>query len=55
MYSKSESANVGGKIGWIEEESLSQKIIKELKVTKLGQYSNVIVFGNSYLILKISD
>jgi len=28
IYSKSESANLGGKIGWVEEENLSKNIIK---------------------------
>ena len=55
IFSKSESANMGGKIGWIEEENLSQKIIDELKVLKKGQNTNVIQFGNNFLILKIED
>ena len=55
MYSQSESSNMGGKIGWVEEESLSQKIIKELKKIKVNGYTNVIQFGNNFLILKIED
>tara|TARA_X000000950_G_scaffold281337_1_gene377745 strand:- start:2445 stop:3371 length:927 start_codon:yes stop_codon:yes gene_type:complete len=55
MYSQSESAKVGGKIGWIEEESLSEKILEELKKIKIGEHSNVISFGNNFLILKIED
>ena len=55
MYSQSESAKIGGKIGWVEEESLSEKILKELKKTKIGEHSDVIAFGNNFLILKIED
>ena len=55
IYSKSESANVGGKIGWIDEESLSQKIIDELKKTKKSKFTDVMQFGNNFLILKIED
>ena len=55
IFSKSESANFGGKIGWIKEENLSKKIIAELKKIKKGEYSSAIQFGNNFLILKIED
>ena len=55
LFSESESANLGGKIGWINEKSLSQKIIDELKITKKGNHTKVIQFGNNFLILKIED
>jgi len=55
LFSQSESANLGGKIGWIDEKSLSQKIIDELKITNVGNHTNVIQFGNNFLILKIED
>lgn len=55
IFSQSESANLGGKIGWIDEKSLSQKIIDELKITNVGKHTNVIQFGNNFLILKIED
>ena len=55
LFSISESANVGGKIGWIPEESLSQKIIDELKNTKIGENTDPIQFGSNFLILKIEN
>lgn len=55
IFSRSESSNVGGKIGWIDETNLSQKIIDELKKIKKNEYTNVIQFGNNFLILKIDD
>ena len=55
IFSISESASKGGKIGWIEENSLSKKIIDELKKIKINEYSNTIQFGNNFLILKIED
>ncbi len=55
IYSISESANIGGKIGWIDENSLSKKIIDKLKIVKVGQYSETIQFGNNFLILKVED
>ena len=55
IFSISESASMGGKIGWVEENSLSNKIIDELKKIKINEYSNTIQFGNNFLILKIED
>tara|TARA_S200000501_G_scaffold250168_1_gene234355 strand:+ start:2105 stop:3031 length:927 start_codon:yes stop_codon:yes gene_type:complete len=55
IYSKSESANLGGKIGWVEEENLSKNIIKELKKINKGEFTDIIQFGNNFLILKIED
>ena len=55
LYSNSQSANVGGKIGWVEDKNLSEDIIKELKNIKIGEHTNVIKLGNNYLILRIED
>ena len=55
LFSISESANTGGKIGWIQEENLSPKILKELYKIKTGDITNVIQIGNNYLLLKIED
>lgn len=55
IYSRSETANVGGKIGWISEKSLSQKIVNELDKIKIGEHTNVIKLRNNFLILKIED
>ena len=55
IYSDSQSANFGGKIGWIQEDSLSEIIINELKKIKSGQITNLIKLGNNYLILKIEQ
>ena len=55
IYSISDSSKFGGKIGWIEETSLSKKITDELNNLKIGEYSNVIQIGNNFLILLIDD
>ena len=55
IYSKSDTAKVGGKIGWIEENSLSISIIDEIKDLKINQFTNFIKLSNSYLILKIDN
>ena len=53
IYSISDSNKLGGKIGWIEQNNLSDSIIKELKNLGEGEVSNPIQIGNNYLILKI--
>ena len=55
IYSISNTANSGGKIGWVDEENLSEIITKELKNIKVGQFTNVIQIGNNFLILKIEE
>ena len=53
IYSISDSAKFGGKIGSIKESNLSKKIIENIDDLKQGQYSQVIQIGNNFLILKI--
>ena len=55
IYSIADSSKFGGKIGWIEETSLSQKITDELNNLKIGEYTNIIQLGNNFLILMIDD
>ena len=55
IYSISDSSKFGGKIGWIEETSLSKKITDELNNIKIGEYTNIIQIGNNFLILMIDD
>ena len=55
LYSISDSAKVGGKIGWIKKNNLSFEINQELENLEINSYSNPIKIGNNYLILKIND
>ena len=55
LYSISDSAKVGGKIGWIKQNNLSTEINQEIENLKINSYSNPIKVGNNYLILKIND
>jgi len=55
IFSVSESANYGGKIGWILEANLSKLIAKELKKIEVGKYTEVIQIGNNFLFLKIEE
>jgi len=55
IYSISETSKFGGKIGWIDETSLSDKINDELRIKKVKEFTNVIQIGNNFLILMIDD
>ena len=55
IYSISESAKLGGKLGWINENSLSKNILEKLKELNDKKYTDIIKLGNSYLILKLEE
>ena len=55
IYSISDSSKFGGKIGWIEEQKLSTKILEQLNALEVGQYTDPMQVGSSFLILKIEE
>ena len=55
IYSISNSSKLGGKLGWVDQASLSEIIIKELEKIKENEYTDVIQIGNNYIILKIEE
>ncbi len=46
---------MGGKIGWIKRNNLSDEIINNLVSLDKNSYSKPIQIGNNYLVLKIND
>jgi len=55
IYSFSESAKIGGDIGWINENSLNDNIKKNIKNLKNGQITKPIILSNGILILRLED
>ena len=55
IYSVSESSKFGGKLGWVNEESLTKKVLKKINGLKIGEQTTVLDMGSSYVILKIQD
>ena len=55
IYSISDSAKFGGKIGWISQNNLSEQIFNKLNEKSKGDFTDIINIGNNYLILKIED
>ncbi|WP_440678467.1 peptidylprolyl isomerase [Candidatus Pelagibacter sp. HIMB1611] len=53
-YSISNSANLGGKIGWVQKNALSELILKKIKNLKEGEHTQPINIPSGFLILKIN-
>ena len=54
-YSISDTSSKGGKLGWVSETIMSQKIKNEVKKIKVGDYTNPIVIPGGFIIIKIED
>ncbi len=54
-YSASDTSKNGGKLGWIKENALNQKIRKQLNSIKKGEITKPITVPGGFLILKIED
>ena len=54
-YSISETAKIGGKLDWINENSLNKKIRDKLKTLKINEYTKPIQIPGGFIILKIND
>ena len=55
IYSISDTANKGGELGWINENTLSKKISDILQNIEIGKFSKPILIPGGFLILKITD
>ena len=51
----SQSAKIGGKVGWVNESSLSKLILEKLEKIKIGETTEIFKIGNDFLILKLED
>ena len=55
IHSVSDSASVGGYIGWIKEDNLNEKIRKKISDLKKGEFSKPILTSSGFLIVKVED
>tara|TARA_B100001057_G_scaffold152900_1_gene153008 strand:- start:1972 stop:2907 length:936 start_codon:yes stop_codon:yes gene_type:complete len=55
LYSISNSSKVGGKIGWVRNDSLSDQITAKLKDLKKGDYTSPVQINNNFFIFKINE
>ena len=54
-FSISDTANLGGNIGKVNENQLSKMIKDELQKININEYTNPINVGNNFLIIKINE
>ena len=52
-YSFSDTAKIGGDIGWINETSLNDNIRKNINSLQIGEITKPIILSNGILILKL--
>ena len=55
LYSISESAKIGGKLGWVKKNNLSEIIIDKLNNLEINEYSSPLQIDNNFLIFKINE
>ena len=55
LHSIADSRKFGGNIGWVDEKSLTIKILDKINNLNIGDYSEAITSGNNYLILKVEN
>ena len=55
IFSISESSKTGGKLGWIDEDSMSNEIKQKIINLDIGEITKPIVVPGGFLILKIEN
>ena len=55
QFSSSPSAQQGGRLGWIDENTLSKQLLKFIKKTKIGSITEPIPISGGILILKVEN
>lgn len=54
-YSNSQTSNIGGKLNWINENSLNDKIKKLINSLEINEYTGPIKVSGGFLVLKLND
>ena len=55
IHSISETASRGGKIGWIDKNSLNKSLANKLTKLNIGDYTDPILTPSGYLIVKLEN
>ena len=55
IFSISDTSKIGGKLGWINENSISKKIVEEIKNLNDGEYTNPIQIPGGFLVLSVKE
>ena len=55
IHSISETANIGGKLGWINKNSINQKLNKKIANLNVGEFTKPMVIPGGFLIVKLNE
>ena len=55
IHSISDTGNTGGKLGWINQNSINQKLNEKIKNLNVGDFTMPIVIPGGFLIIKLED
>ena len=55
IHSISDSAKLGGNVGWVNESQLNETIINEIKVLNINEYTKPITIPGGFLIVKLEN
>ena len=55
IHSISETANLGGEIGWINQNSIDQKLSKKIKNLNIGEFTEPMVIPGGFLIIRLNE
>tara|TARA_Y100000590_G_scaffold469928_1_gene660748 strand:- start:2624 stop:3553 length:930 start_codon:yes stop_codon:yes gene_type:complete len=55
IHSVAETAEFGGKIGWVNEAQINNTIKKEIINLKVGNYSKPITIPGGFIVIKLED
>ena len=55
IFSISNSSKFGGEIGWINQNQLNEKLLKEIEILNIDELTNPIQTSNGYLIIKLNN
>jgi len=55
IFSVSDSSKFGGEIGWINENQLNDKLLKEIEKLKVNQITEPIQTSSGYLLIKLNN
>lgn len=53
IFSISDTANIGGKLGWIKENSMNKKIREALNNTNVGKFTSPILIPGGFIIINV--
>ena len=55
IHSISESSKIGGEIGWINQNQISNKVFLAIRNLEIGDFSKPIITAGGIILLKIND